>query len=74
MPTRNPHGRKLAPPPRALGQMALLGSATTAMQQAGLPDEDIDRMQRAVLRKRTILGAVRALSQWLDLGMPEKDY
>jgi len=70
MPCQNPNGRPLAPPPASLCQMALVGTATTAMQQAGLPDEDVQRMRLQVSRSRSALGALRNIARWVDLGMP----
>ena len=72
MPCKNPRGRKLAPPPPGWGKNEMILTATRAMDDAGLPKWDIQTMQTHAERARSVMGALRAIAKWVDLGMPEK--
>ena len=73
MPSKNPNGRRLAEALPGLTQASLERAATQAMQYEGCTTADVAQMQQEVRRARSVMGAVRAIARWVDLGMPESD-
>jgi len=71
VPVYNPRGRLLAPAPPELSKETLIQVATQAMENANLPRWDIHTMQTRASRARSVMGALRSISKWVDLGKPE---